>query len=90
MIDDFRVDDAKLIDALLRSGLAETARTVAEMAGVDPSYAHEALRPHDGGRHRLPDPPPSRPRADVYEAIEDSASCHDRPIAGLPREGLRC
>jgi hypothetical protein len=70
---DLMTDDAKLIAALLRSGLAHDARDVAEMAGVEEAYAIEALARMT---ERHTDYPILRRRdlgPDVYEAIEDSA-----------------
>ncbi len=68
-------DDAKLIDALVRAQRAESAGTLAEAAGVDSTYAAEALArmadyvpdgPDDSGYPlvRRPDLGP-----DVYEAL---------------------
>jgi hypothetical protein len=70
---DLMTDDAKLLAALLRSGLAHTAWDLARMAGVSEDYAKRALaRMADSD---MPDYPILRRRdlgPDVYEVIEDS------------------
>jgi hypothetical protein len=77
--DHLMTDDAKLVSALLRSGRAESAWSVARMAGVDVEYTKQALA-------RMADHIPTSPDdfgwpvlrrfdlgPDVYEAVEDSA-----------------
>jgi hypothetical protein len=73
VVDDAMTDHAKLISALLRSGLAETAWTVARMAGVDEEYAVRALRRMTEGDTDYPILRRPDLGRDVYEAIEDSA-----------------
>jgi hypothetical protein len=67
---EFLTDDAKLILAALRSGVAETAPSLAAQAGVEERYAVEALKRMTEGDTeypilRRPDLGP-----DTYEAVE--------------------
>jgi hypothetical protein len=70
---DLMTDDAKLIDVLLGSGLAESAQTVAERAGVELDYTRAALRRMTEGDTDYPILRRTDLGHDWYEAIEDSA-----------------
>jgi hypothetical protein len=70
---DMLTDDAKLLDVLLRSQLAEPAWRVGELAGVEPAEAERALARMTTGDTDYPVLRRLDLGPDWYEAIEDSA-----------------
>lgn len=65
-------DDVKLLDYLLRTGIANTAWWVAHETGVDPEYAEQALAEMADATDDPPYPVVRRRDLgpDVYEAVE--------------------
>jgi hypothetical protein len=75
LFDDAMTDDAKLMSALMRSGLAHHAHDIADLAEVDREYAVQAL--HWMASGLADDDYPVLARSDlgpnIYEAIEADA-----------------